>query len=288
MMPRTVSAVNERRIATVGLVAELESRDHPSYVEDVFTESLHTLALYHTPHSEPTVARFHGSGTQMAFRELGRIVTMPANIPMEVKGKGGRICAIRCCFAPELLTRISGRDHFGTRSELDACADVRSRAVRTMLEALGRELENPGFASGAYVEAIGHGLVVELARYLHETPAPARATSGLSKHQMTMVTDYIHASHQAPTLMQVADLLGFSSRHVNRIFRRSTGKTLHRYIEDVRFDRACAMLSQGDLLVKEVAFELGFSCSSNFAAAFRRRAGMAPQHYSRLYRKGRS
>ncbi|SFR90009.1 helix-turn-helix transcriptional regulator [Sphingomonas jatrophae] len=286
MAPGSTTPSSGRRIETVDLVAELQSLDHPPYVEQVFTETLHTLALYNFRHVRdraPTMARFRSRGAGSAFRQIGRIVTMPAGVPMEVRGDGGRVDAVRCQFTPALLSQISGRDHFATRGELDACTDVRGRAARLLLESLGRELAAPGFAAAAYAEAIGHALIVELARHLQGAVRPARVGAGLSPAQMAMLTDYIHAASRAPSLADVGALLGYSSRHVNRSFRRSTGQTLHSYIEDVRFQRACALLAGEDLLIKEVAWRLGFSCASNFAVAFRRRAGVSPQAYARLH-----
>lgn len=276
----------ERRIATSSVIAELQSRDHPPYVEHVFTEPLHTLAFYRfdqTPARAPTVARFRSGHAGTSFRQLGRVVAMPADVPMEVRGHGGRIQAVRCRFTPALLQEVSGRNHFDTRDELDACIDVRGATARLLLESLIRELSAPGLASAAYTEAIGHALVVELARHLRAAARPGKAAGGLTDAQMATLRDYIHSTQRAPSLAEVGALLGFSSRHVSRSFRRSTGKTLHTYIEDVRFERACTLLAHEDLLIKEVAFRLGFSCSSNFAVAFRRRAGMSPQAYGRLH-----
>ncbi|MET0375702.1 MAG: helix-turn-helix transcriptional regulator [Rhizorhabdus sp.] len=288
MQTDIMSGSIEQRIATDSVIAELQSRDHPPYVEHVFTEPMHTLALYRfaqpLTHS-PTMARFRCRGGGTAFRQIGRIVAMPANVPMEVRGHGGRIQAVRCRFTPALLRDVSGQENFDSPGDLDACIDVQGPAARTLLEALIRELSAPGLASAAYTEAIGHALVVELTRHLHRSARPVRATGGLSEAQMTTLRDYIQGAQQAPSLADVGALLGFSPRHVSRGFRRSTGQTLHEYIENVRFERACALLLDENLLIKEIAFRLGFSCSSNFAVAFRRRAGMSPQDYAR--RQGR-
>lgn len=290
MQADAMSGSIDQRIAAGSVIAELQSREHPPYVEHVFTEPLHTLALYRFAQPltrPPTMARFRCREGGTAFRQIGRIVAMPANVPMEVKGHGGRIQAVRCRFTPALLRDVSGREHLDSKGDLDACIDVQSPAARMLLEALIRELSAPGLASAAYTEAIGHALVVELTRHLQRSARPARTAGGLSGAQMATLRDYVESAEQAPSLADVGALLGFSPRHVSRGFRRSTGQTLHEYIENVRFERACKYLSEGNLLIKEIAFRLGFSCSSNFAVAFRRRAGMSPQDYARQHGRDR-
>jgi AraC family transcriptional regulator len=279
-------AVNvvEPRLVTPDLVIETLSRTHPARVEEVFTEPLHTLVLHHARLAEPTMARFRSANASGAFCEIGRVLTMPADVPMEVKGLGGQIGAVRCRFTPSLLKRISGRPHFDKRDELAACINIRGASVRQRLQALTQELEQPGFASEALIEALGIGIVVELARYLWDTPPSSRRPGRLSIRQMETIIDYINSCERAPSLSEVSREVGFSPRHLSRVFRAETGKTLYDYIENVRFKRACDLLVNSDLLIKEIAFRLGFTCSSNFAVAFRKRIGISPQDYARMRR----
>ena len=62
--------------------------------------------------------------------------------------------------------------------------------------------------------------------------------------------------------------------------------TVYAYIEQVRFEKARALLADTDLLVKDIAYRLGFSCASSLSVAFRKLAGESPQDYRR--RVGRS
>jgi AraC-like DNA-binding protein len=43
--------------------------------------------------------------------------------------------------------------------------------------------------------------------------------------------------------------------------------------------RACGLLADPNLSIKEIAFELGFRTSSHFVTAFRRTHAVSPQRY---------
>ena len=62
---------------------------------------------------------------------------------------------------------------------------------------------------------------------------------------------------------------------------------MHSHIEQVRFQKAQALLAETDLLVKGISRRLGFSCSGAFSSAFRRIAGETPQEYRKRVRNQR-
>ncbi|MFD2499302.1 helix-turn-helix transcriptional regulator [Rhizorhabdus histidinilytica] len=70
-----------------------------------------------------------------------------------------------------------------------------------------------------------------------------------------------------------------SPSHFARSFRASTGRTVHRFVEEARLARAQAMLRETNLPLKQVAAALGFSGPSSFTLAFRRATGTTPARY---------
>jgi len=76
---------------------------------------------------------------------------------------------------------------------------------------------------------------------------------------------------------ELADLVGQSSSSFSRAFKRHTGTTLVRYKNQLRVDLACLMLlTQPEVKVAEVCFEIGFSNISNFNRHFLKQKGMSP------------
>ena len=90
----------------------------------------------------------------------------------------------------------------------------------------------------------------------------------------------IHSTHHCHlTVESLALRCGFSARHLSRIFRKTTGKTLGDFVAEVRIDRAKRRLADRDGLIKEIAYDCGFRSQSAFAHAFRRATGETPQQY---------
>ena len=82
-----------------------------------------------------------------------------------------------------------------------------------------------------------------------------------------------------------ANQLNISSRKLNSILSLHTGKNLKQYIVDRIVLEAKRMILTSDALVKELAYELGFSESAHFINLFRQHTGFTPSHFKRLYSK---
>ena len=81
----------------------------------------------------------------------------------------------------------------------------------------------------------------------------------------------------------IARAAGLSPFHLCRVFRRITGRTLHRYRTILRLREAVDRLSAGKADIAQLSLDLGFSSHSHFTAAFRKEFGVSP---SRM-RKGK-
>ena len=57
---------------------------------------------------------------------------------------------------------------------------------------------------------------------------------------------------------------------------------IHQYVIEQRLAQAAQLLLEGDWNVSEVAAIVGYGKASNFAAAFKKRYGVAPVSYTHL------
>jgi AraC family transcriptional activator of pyochelin receptor len=64
-------------------------------------------------------------------------------------------------------------------------------------------------------------------------------------------------------------------------YRYVYGKTIHQYHADHKLESAMQMLSSGELLVKEIAFKIGYQNPSHFISAFKKKYGYTPKQYLR-------
>ncbi len=76
----------------------------------------------------------------------------------------------------------------------------------------------------------------------------------------------------------LANLVYISPDYCSRIFRRETGKSLARYVQEKRIEKAKKLL-EGELSVKNAALQAGYSNFSYFSKVFRELTGMTPAEY---------
>lgn len=83
---------------------------------------------------------------------------------------------------------------------------------------------------------------------------------------------------EAIDVNDIADEAYFSKFHFIRIFKKTYGKTPHRYLTYVRMEKAKELL-KSDKNVTDVCFEIGFDSLSSFTGLFKREAGITPSEY---------
>lgn len=88
-------------------------------------------------------------------------------------------------------------------------------------------------------------------------------------------------------LADLAAQLGMSEWSCSRFFKKNSGNTFTDYVAKLRIDHACKLLSESDLPVTDVCFEIGYGNVSNFNRVFRLQRGLTPSAYRRLARNRR-
>ncbi|MGE0554328.1 MAG: helix-turn-helix domain-containing protein [Gemmatimonadales bacterium] len=212
-----------------------------------------------------------GEGTVIVFRPD----EVHAGAPLDAEGS--TYCAF--LIAPDLVEPIAGwQSATGARDSLPSAqgpvihdlglarlllaahADLASDPVcnagdrlRDALAALGPWLHRPADRQGRSVE---HTAVGEVRRYLEA-------------HYRTRIR-----------LATLAQLTGLSTFHLIRVFREATGVPPYAYLEQIRVNRAAALLRSG-CPVSSVAFQTGFADQSHLTRFFKRFVGVTPGRYQR-------
>lgn len=81
------------------------------------------------------------------------------------------------------------------------------------------------------------------------------------------------------TLEQAASAAGYSKYHLERLFRRQTGLTVHRYLQQMRLMHAAEQLRTTRKPVVEIALDACYESQPSFTTAFKQRYGVTPQAY---------
>ncbi|MHA6533103.1 bifunctional transcriptional activator/DNA repair enzyme AdaA [Paenibacillus sp. BAC0078] len=84
---------------------------------------------------------------------------------------------------------------------------------------------------------------------------------------------------QKMTLQSLAELLRVSPFHLQRTYKRVTGRSPAEMLDQLRVEKACALLADTELAVAEVGQAVSFRGPSHFAAWFTRKIGLSPTEY---------
>ncbi|MGR7435066.1 helix-turn-helix transcriptional regulator [Klebsiella aerogenes] len=81
------------------------------------------------------------------------------------------------------------------------------------------------------------------------------------------------------TINDISVRAGYSTWHIQRLFKRISGHTLSAYIRIRRLTVAAKMLRETDLQIIDICFLVGYTDSSTFSRAFRNYFGVPPSEY---------
>ena len=84
------------------------------------------------------------------------------------------------------------------------------------------------------------------------------------------------------TLAQAARDLGASPSTIVKALRRTTGKSFHRQLMDVRIGEAKSLLAAGDLTLDAIARQCGFADQSHFTRSFHREVNLTPRKFRQM------
>jgi AraC family transcriptional regulator len=108
---------------------------------------------------------------------------------------------------------------------------------------------------------------------------------GLAPWQTKRIQDYLDAHLcEEVSLASLADLLGISTYHFCRAFKRSTGVPPYRWLVGRRMAHAARLLTETDWPIVHISAEVGYADASAFASAFRQHQRFAPSEYRRRHR----
>jgi len=116
-------------------------------------------------------------------------------------------------------------------------------------------------------------------------PPSSDDAAGRSILLVNRVLAYLQAHYQKPALSlpEVASALGCNPRYLTTRFTQVVGEHMRAHLLGLRVTHACQLLIGTDLLVKEIAYESGFSSAERLGTAFRRHVGVSPIEYRRIF-----
>jgi len=84
---------------------------------------------------------------------------------------------------------------------------------------------------------------------------------------------------EPPSLQELADEIGLSLKKLKEGFKQIYGDTVFSFLFDYKMEVARKLLEAGNDNVNEVGLKVGYSTSSHFIAAFKKKYGTTPKKY---------
>jgi AraC-like DNA-binding protein len=118
---------------------------------------------------------------------------------------------------------------------------------------------------------------VEVVSGRSRRPAPAKARD---RRRAVETALWIDAnSHRGINLEDAAAEAGISPFHFLRLFSGVLGVTPHQYLVRSRLRHAARLLTDHDIPITDIAYDVGFGDLSNFVRTFHRAAGVSPRRF---------
>jgi AraC family transcriptional regulator len=168
--------------------------------------------------------------------------------------------------------------HYGRKDE----------TLEHLARALLSEAAHETPAGAAFAESVSAAIGAHLLAHYSAHPRslrPARGGLGGVRRQRLIEHVESHLGEEL-ALSRLAEVVGLSSYHLSREFRRATGETVHGYVVRRRLERARDLLRHGRSPISEIAQDLGFSDQSHLTRLFRARFGTTPAAFASAHRRG--
>ncbi|MBV9266328.1 MAG: helix-turn-helix transcriptional regulator [Acidobacteriaceae bacterium] len=179
-------------------------------------------------------------------------------------------------FPREFWVDIAGTDK---PLELRACRGMEDGLILELARALN-DCSRWSPSTSLYAETLVAALGSHLLHTYAVSSKPVLNIPALSARRMGTLIDYLHAQLETRIeLSRLAAIVGLSAQYVGKLFKQTTGISIHEYVARERIVRARELLRDSSLSINTVALRLGFADQSHFSRVFRRITRLSPAKY---------
>lgn len=210
--------------------------------------------------------------------DAGRLLVMIPGACYHVSAPSGAFRSLHCSLHCSEFERLFGETiDWGSLSQLGGELSPGTEIERLMTR-IYDELVRERIGQAAVIESCATTLCVELLRRFRQgrPRRPDVHAGGLPAWRMRLLMERVHADMPAPSVTELSDLCGLTTRQLSRVFKAETGMTIGRYVDEATMERAHRLLTSTELTIAAIARELGFANSDSFSQSYRRITGVPP------------
>ncbi len=149
------------------------------------------------------------------------------------------------------------------------------------------EMENENNYSERLLECIFNQAVLYMIRDTHTGKASVKnAQKNKSEALCVKVMNYIDTHiYSLKNLTDITKIINYDYSYISSLFKKTTGRTLSRYFQNIKLETAKQLLLENKLKVSEIAYLLNYSSLYSFSKAFKDKYGVSPKGF--IYSKAK-
>lgn len=122
-------------------------------------------------------------------------------------------------------------------------------------------------------------ILVLFNRLHHSSPAEQNSVNDPSGTFWNIV-QYVHSHYNENiTLDSLEERFNIRTYKISKLFKVRTGKNFHHFLNHIRIQHACSLLTSSDMTVTEIALETGYESYITFSKIFREYIGVSAAKY---------
>lgn len=188
--------------------------------------------------------------------------------------------AVRKDFFQKISAEIAGGKAFVFKR-------VQGRYSTQLLDLIGsfqQELMNYGEAYPQMLISLSTLIVFQLIRDMSMDHIKTNEKTGLDnpyiREAIRLMQQYYATNI---SISDISNLIYLSPCHFKRVFKEYTGQTPHRYLMDIRLEKAKELLERSEYSIEDIAGQCGFVNPGHFAVAFKRGTKLSPSEYRKMH-----
>ena len=101
-----------------------------------------------------------------------------------------------------------------------------------------------------------------------------------TKSFVTEIIQYVNEHYaEELTLTSICKKIGYNAQYASRAFKEETGINFITHLQNVRIEKACALLLATDMSIVQIANKVGYNNIAYFYRIFKNSIGESPQNY---------
>jgi len=230
---------------------------------------------------EPPITYWRDRGVERSARLLNGQVGLISSQELIAARQAGASMIHNILIPEATMERVCAELPKRGPIELIPCPNLDDDALRHLILAMGADLKEGCPTGRIFGESIANTIAAYSAqKYASSSCYFQEFRDGLSRHCLRKVLDYIQSNlHRDLGVTEIAHVALISPYYFGKLFKRSTGHTLHQYVLDQRIKKAQGYLASTNMALAEIAAAVGLANQSHFTTAFKKKMCCTPGFY---------